>query len=222
MTRINPFAATSLALTAGLIIITSSPAQAGLQEGVAAYEAGNITLAAKEFRAAAEKGDTNCQYNLALMYEQGIGVEKDAKQAVAWYRKSAEQGNSNAQFNLGVLYENGRGTAVDFAKSNQWYRKAAVQGDALAIGNLGMLYLRGDGVKTNKVAGVALLLQSATMDHSPSNNAKQNIAKTKGLTPETIAAAQALMTKFGNAKNLLVPLDQFLKADAAKAADTVK
>ncbi len=51
---------------------------------------------------------------------------------------------------------------IDFAKANEWYRKASAQGDALAIGNLGMLYVRGQGVKENKIAGVALLLMSAT------------------------------------------------------------
>jgi len=191
-----------------------SPALAGLKEGIEAYEAGNLPLAVKEFRAAAEKGESDCQYNLALMYEQGIGVAKDEKEAVVWYRKSAEQGNSNAQFNLGVLHENGRGTAVDFAQANQWYRKAASQGDAFAIGNLGMLYLRGDGVKVDKVAGMALLLQSAIMDSSPENHAKQNISMTRGLTSEMVAAAQALSVKLGNAKNLLIPLDEYLKSQA--------
>ncbi|MEI6535386.1 MAG: tetratricopeptide repeat protein [Verrucomicrobiaceae bacterium] len=197
-------------------------ALAGLQEGVAAYEAGNLSLAFKEFRTAAEKGEADCQFNLALMYEKGMGVAKDEKEAVVWYRKSAEQGNSNAQFNLGVLYENGRGCDVDFAQANQWYRKASVQGDALAIGNLGMLYLRGDGVKVDKIAGIALLLQSATLDSSPENNARQNISQTKGLTPEIIAAAQTLMADMGKAKNLLVPLDECLKKNTASAAANVK
>lgn len=210
-----PFAAGTGTLVA-IVAVLCSPARAGLEEGVAAYQAGNVPLAVKEFRAAAEAGDANCQYNLALMYEQGIGVGKDEKEAVVWYRKSAEQGNSNAQFNLGVLYENGRGTAVDFAEANQWYRKAAVQGDALAIGNLGMLYLRGDGVKADKVAAVALLMLSATMDNSRTNFAKQNLARTRGLTAETIAAAQALMSELGNLKDLLIPLDQHLKSSAAK------
>ncbi len=211
-------AAASLALSmvVGLLI---SPAKAGLEEGVAAYEAGNPQLAAKEFRAAAEKGNAECQYNLALMYEQGMGIAKDEKEAVVWYKKSAEQGNSNAQFNLGVLYENGRGTKVDFAQANQWYRKAAVQGDALAIGNLGMLYVRGDGVPVNKTAGVALLLRSATLDSSPANHAKQNITATKGLNVEIITAAQALSAEFEKAKDLLVPLDEYLKKTAANAAD---
>ena len=211
MNRTNRHAAVSLALAAAVCLL-SNPALAGLKEGVAAYEAGNLPLAVKEFREAAEKGEADCQFNLALMYEKGIGVTKDEKEAVVWYRKSAEQGNSKAQFNLGVLYENGRGCAVDFAKANQWYRRASVQGDALAIGNLGMLYLRGDGVRADKIAGLALLLQSATMDSSPENHAKMNIAKTKGLTPELVTAAQKLSDELGKAKNLLIPLDEYLKS----------
>lgn len=197
------------------------PAWAGLLEGVAAYETNNLPLALKEFRSGAETNDVNCQYNLALMYEQGIGVAKDEKEARTWYRKAAELGNSNAQFNLGVLYENGRGGEVDFAQANQWYRRAAVQGDALAIGNLGMLYLRGDGVKVDKIAGVALLLRSATLDSSPENYAKRNLAATRGLTPEIIAAAQKLSAEMSDAKSLLVPLDQFLKSAATNAPAAV-
>lgn len=209
--RLPALAIASLALAVVFLLLTS-PARAGLDEGVAAWEAGDLPLAFKEFHAAAEKGEADSQFNLALMYENGFGVARDEKEAVFWYRKSAEQGNSHAQFNLGVLYENGRGVAVDFVEANRWYRKAAVQGDALAIGNLGMLYLRGDGAKADKVAGLALLIQSATMDDSPENHAKMNIGRTAGLTPELIAAAQKLAGELMNAPNLLVPLDQYLES----------
>ena len=191
--------------------LVSSIALADFEKGLAAYEANNLPLAYKEFREAADKGHADSQFNVALMFEKGIGVAMDEKEAVAWYGKSAAQGNSAAQFNLGVMYENGRGTAVDFAKAHEWYRKASVQGDPLAIGNLGMLYIRGQGVKENKTAGMALLLNSVTKDPSAENNAKRNITATRGLTPELIAAAQALSTEMDNAKNLLVPLDAFLK-----------
>ena len=196
------------------LLVTSlaiGPVFADFEKGIAAFEANNLPLAYKEFRKAADAGDVGSQYNVALMFEQGIGVEKDEKQAVAWYEKAANQGSSAAQFNLGVMYENGRGTEVDFAKAREWYRKASVQGDPLAIGNLGMLYVRGDGVKEDKTAGVALLLISATMDPSPENNAKRNITGTRGLTPEIIAASQALSGEMTDAENLLVPLDEYLK-----------
>lgn len=188
---------------------------ANFEAGIAAYNANDLPLAYKEFLAASEKGHADSQFNLGLMYEQGIGVGKDEKEAVVWYGKSAALGNAAAQFNLGVLHENGRGTKVDFAKANQWYRKASVQGDALAIGNLGMLYVRGDGVKVNTVAGVALLLMSATADQSPENNAKRNISATRGLTTEMIVEAQALADELTNAKNLLGQLDQYLEKSQA-------
>ena len=221
MKRTLHLATVSWVLAAAFSLL-SSPARAGLKEGVAAYEAGDLPLAVKEFRAAAEKGEADSQFNLALMYEKGIGVTKDEKEAVVWYRKSAEQGNAYAQFNLGVLYEHGRGCTVDFALANQWYRKASVQGDALAIGNLGMLYVRGDGVKADKIAGVALLLQSAALDSSPENHAKMNISATKGLTLEQVAAAQKLSDELGKAKNLLIPLDQYLKTATTNAVGNLK
>jgi TPR repeat protein len=186
-------------------------AVAHFEAGIAAHQANDLPLAYTAFLAAAEDGHADSQFNVALMYEKGIGVGKDEKEAVVWYGRSASQGNAAAQFNLGVLYEHGRGTPVDFAKANEWYRKAAVQGDALAIGNLGMLYVRGQGVKENKTAGLALLLVSATEDSSPQNHAKRNIASTRGLSAEMIAAAQSLSGEMSSAKNLLVPLDQYLK-----------
>lgn len=181
------------------------------QAGIAAYQANNLPLAYQEFLTAAKDGHADSQFNVGLMYEQGIGVGKDEKEAIEWYTKSAIQENSAAQFNLGVLYENGRGTQIDYAKANKWYRKASVQGDPLAIGNLGMLYVRGQGVQENKVAGVALLLMSATMDPSPQNHAKRNISATRDLTTEMITDAQSLAQELSAAQNLLVPLDNYLK-----------
>ena len=207
-----------VALCAGLLAAVAFTVEAHAQDkgntnfeaGVAAYQANDLPLAYKTFLAAAKEGHVDSQFNVALMYEQGIGVGKDEKEAVVWYGKAAAQGSAAAQFNLGVLYENGRGTKIDFVKANEWYRKASEQGDALAIGNLGMLYVRGQGVKENKVAGVALLLVSATRDPSPGNHAKQNLTGTRGLTSEMVVAAQALSGELSRAKNLLVPLDQYL------------
>lgn len=215
---IPSFLALSACLLATLAFTTNAHAQRiedqplppHFEAGLAAYNANNLPLAYSEFLAAAKEGHIDSQFNVALMHENGIGVVKDEKEAVVWYRKAAEQGSSLAQFNLGVLYENGRGTKVNFAEANEWYRQAAVQGDPLAIGNLGMLYIRGDGVPVNKIAGLALLLQSVTLDSSPANNAKQNITGTPGLTPQMIQEAQALADKMNKAKNLLTPLDQHL------------
>ncbi|QDV22539.1 tetratricopeptide repeat protein [Aureliella helgolandensis] len=186
-------------------------AQKNSEAGIAAYQANNLPLAFQEFQIAALKGHADSQFNLGLMYEQGIGVGRDETQAVLWYDKAATQGSSAAQFNLGVLHENGRGTKVDFAEANKWYRRASVQGDPLAIGNLGMLYIRGDGVPVNKIAGLALLFMSATIDPSSDNHARRNITGTRGLSAEMITAAQKLSGELSTAENMLASLDQFLK-----------
>lgn len=206
--------ALSACLLAAMAFTVETHAQANenanFEAGIAAYQANDLPLAYKKFLAAAKEGHADSQFNVALMYERGIGVSKDEKEAVVWYGKAASQGSAAAQFNLGVLYENGRGTKIDFAKANELYRKASVQGDALAVGNLGMLYVRGQGVKENKVAGVALLLVSATLDPSPENHAKQNLTGIRGLTSEMVVAAQALSGELSRAKNLLAPLDRYL------------
>ena len=209
----------TLALSSCLLVslVFSTVVQAEAQEnanfkaGLMAYQANDLPMAYKEFLTAAKAGHSDSQFNLALMHEHAMGIKKDEKAALSWYGKSAQQGNSNAQYNLGVLYENGRGTKVNFAQANEWYRKASVQGDAWAIGNLGMLYIRADGVKENKIAGIALLLQSVTLDNSPQNQAKKNITGTRGLTPDMIQKAQTLSDIFSEAEDLLIPLDAYLK-----------
>ena len=74
-----------------------------------------------------------------------------------------------------------------------------------------MLYIRGQGVKENKVAGIALLLISTTMDNSPQNQARNNISTTRGLTTAMITEAQALSEEMSTSNNILEPLDNYLK-----------
>ncbi len=48
------------------------------------------------FLQAAEKGNITAQYNLAVMYEDGLGVPVNNQEAIKWYRKVAEQGDEDA------------------------------------------------------------------------------------------------------------------------------
>ena len=109
------------------------------------------------YRKAAEQGDIQAQFTLAIMYEGGLGVsqdraeavkwwrkaadqaaltrnscladvEEDDAEAVKWYRKAAEQGNSDAQQMLGIMYERGsKGVPQDYTEAAKWWRKAADQ-----------------------------------------------------------------------------------------------
>jgi hypothetical protein len=99
-----------------------------------------------EVRKAAEQGDATAQAKMGRAYFLGLGVPKDATEALKWYRKAAEQGEPNAQVTLGFMYETGQGVARDFSEALGWYRKAAEQGNAIAQYNLGVMYANGQGV----------------------------------------------------------------------------
>ncbi|MDB5896017.1 MAG: hypothetical protein JWQ88_3548, partial [Rhodoferax sp.] len=49
---------------------------------------------------AARIGVPESQYELSLMYANGVGVGRDFEQALAWLRKAAERGMATAQYLL--------------------------------------------------------------------------------------------------------------------------
>ena len=84
--------------------------------------------AVKWYRAAAEQGYARAQLNLGVCYENGTGVEKDAKEALKWYYIAAEQWNAEAWYNLGRCYSNGIGVKRDRKNAKKWSRRAANHG----------------------------------------------------------------------------------------------
>ena len=56
-----------------------------------------INIDVKWYSKAAEQGYPNAQYDLALKYENGLGVNKDYNEAIKWYGKAANQGHTNAK-----------------------------------------------------------------------------------------------------------------------------
>ena len=83
---------------------------------------------ASDYRAAAERGDADAQFNLGVCYKNGRGVEKSYVQAVYWYNKSAEQGYAKAQYYLGFCCFCGEGIAENYSQAAYWWKKSAEQG----------------------------------------------------------------------------------------------
>lgn len=96
--------------------------------------------------AAAHQGDAKAQYDLAVKYMRGEGVEQDKTKAVAWYQKAAEQGLAGAQYNLASIYYHGDGVESDKEQAAHWYKQAAKQGYADAQLNLAVMHAIGEGV----------------------------------------------------------------------------
>lgn len=77
----------------------------------------------------AQRGDNVAQYQAGVIFERGMGVERNQEKAAEWYEKSAWQGNVDAQYNLALMYISGRGVAQNEERAMIWLAKAARQGD---------------------------------------------------------------------------------------------
>jgi TPR repeat protein len=56
------------------------------------------------FRAAADKGNAEGQYQVAYLYEAGEGVAENQAEALQWFHKAADQGNPKAQYHFGGVF----------------------------------------------------------------------------------------------------------------------
>ena len=106
----------------------------------------NLSLAARWYERAANKGLAPAQFRLASLLEKGEGVKKDLSRARALYFSAARQGNAKAMHNLAVLYAEGIDGKPDYATAVQWFRDAAEHGVSDSQYNLGILCARGIGV----------------------------------------------------------------------------
>jgi TPR repeat protein len=122
---------------------------------------------------AAMSDDVDAQFNLAMSYSFGKGVDQNFEKALSWFLKCAQQGDAKAQYYVGVMYSNGHGIPVDLEKAAEWYIKSANQGDAAAQCDLGIMYLHGHGVEKNETVAVAYVKSAAEQGHA---DAQLNLA----------------------------------------------
>ncbi|KAE9526012.1 tetratricopeptide repeat protein [Testudinibacter aquarius] len=126
-----------------------------------------------QWRTYAQKGNSDAQYNLGVLYDQGWGVKQNDATAAKWYEKAAKQGDTKAQFNLGNMYYEGRGVKQNKTTAAKWFEKAAKQGHVRSQSRLGFMYEWGEGVKRdlkkpnryiNKPAMVVLKVHAGLTD----------------------------------------------------------
>jgi localization factor PodJL len=83
------------------------------------------------------------------LYEKGLGVAADPKQAFFWYAQAAKLGNRKAMHNLAVAYANGVGTEKNYVEAVRWFSDAAERGLTDSQFNLAVLYERGLGIQAS-------------------------------------------------------------------------
>ena len=82
----------------------------------------------KKRLAEAEKGDPLAQYEVGVMYQEGLGVPQDLIEAMEWFVRSAEQ-DDFAQYCVHILmYDVGKDGFQDHEEMAKWFRQAAEAG----------------------------------------------------------------------------------------------
>ena len=124
------------------------------QLGLAHVMAGRHFDAMRVFRAAADRGSAFAQLWIGNLYNRGMGVAKDERQAALWYEKAAENGFALAMYNLAVHHSSLAARSKEpeeqtsgYARAKEWHSKAAELGHADAMWAIAKLYELGRGVE---------------------------------------------------------------------------
>ena len=141
---------------------------------LACYKAlgnGDYTNAVLQCKRPALFGDATAQYNLGVIYDQGLTAAPDYNNAVYWFIRAANQStasipSSMAQYNLGLMYFSGNKIKMDYSQALIWFSRAANQKNAPSASvnaqyYLGIMYQNGLGVAKNNPTAVYWLNQSA-------------------------------------------------------------
>jgi len=114
----------------------------------------------------AAEGDLDAEYDLAVCYEEGAGIEQDMDEAMKRFRRAAEQGHAGAQNKLGAAYAYGIHVPQDYDEAIKWYEQAAEKGQIDAQYALGMTYCYGIGVDPNPSIAIHWYEKAAAQGHA--------------------------------------------------------
>ena len=137
--------------------------RAAVYLGFMAYSVKNYKEAAFLYRQAAENKNPVGFNNLAALYLNGQGVDKNLNEALSLYTKAAELGLNAAKYNAGSLYLNNK----DYNNAFKWLKAAAEDGNnAAALSDLGYMYEMGFGVNKNYIEAVKYYRKAAAKGYA--------------------------------------------------------
>lgn len=127
----------------------ASPTDAHYQPAIEAFQKQDFQAAFQLLEPLAKAGDAVAQHNLAVLYQDGLGMPQNNQKAFYWYEQAAQGGEAEAQFMVGLMYSDGIGIEQNYEKAVYWYQKAAAQNHVDAQNNLAVRYASGSGVERN-------------------------------------------------------------------------
>ncbi len=161
-----------------------------------------------ELTAAADRGETEAQFQLARAYLYGKGVARNEEKAFEWMKSAAEKGHADAMGGMGYFYSAGLAVGQDAKLAEEWFRKGAEKGSAKARLNLSKLLLesghpkaREEGVRWLREAADQAMPEAALTygssfyfgDHGLTKDPKQALPYLKVAAEAGLAGAQNLL-----------------------------
>ena len=187
--------------------------QQNFERGEDAYQRKDYATALALWLPLAEQKHSLAQYNIAYMYQKGLGTAANEAAACTWFSQAAAQNDLAAIVATGRCYAEGKGVAQDLSLAAALYLRAAVNGDAQAQFLYAQAQERGLSVQPNQelalqwykraaANGVALAQQqlqtlaqkNAAVIAPPSTNAKATTPSATA-TPSASAAEPSAMSK---------------------------
>ena len=142
-----------------------------LASGIAAFEAKQFSRALQLLAPHAQIGDSDAQYRLAIMCQNGLGQVRNEVSAYRWMKCAAEQGHGLSLHALGYMYLDGDCTNQNDQKAVACFEKAADLGFEGSMLALAQMYQQGRGVGQNTAKARLLYVQAGfdpaeLIDHS--------------------------------------------------------
>ena len=100
----------------------------------------------------AANGDAKANYNLGIMYRDGLGIKKDDVQSLAHFIEAAENGHMLGNYAVGLAFLMGRGSDIDAKAAIHYFTEAALLGHAISPVEIGSLYFQGRLVEKDFVS----------------------------------------------------------------------
>ena len=120
------------------------------------FEKGMFALEMEDYERAvyylsfeAVQGNPRAQYNLGLMYKNGIGVKKDFNEALGWFILGSNNDHMLSKYALGLMYYKGEGVSKNYSKAMNLFLDASFMGHPASQINVGNMYYFGKGVGKN-------------------------------------------------------------------------
>lgn len=172
----------------------------------------HFDLAATKARVLAEKGHAKAQTLLGILYENGLGVNKDLKLAIFWLEKAASQELKEAENHLGNLYLEGKKVEQDFDKAEMWLKKAAQHGVREAQTHLGLMYLDDKAARKDVHSAEVWLHAAALQDSEEAKKKLETIPGVKQFEARSKASAKDYSDGLYNIKDSWAGYGEIIKS----------